>query len=59
MLRFFLFIFFSLTLFSWVDESTNKVLHTDKDIKGRIIKQVTEGFEYGEGHFTEQPFLTH
>jgi len=53
-----LFILFSLTLASCIDQSSNnKVLQTIKDHKGRIIKEETEGYEYGEGSFRRTTFF--
>jgi len=38
-------------------QSSNKILETEKDNNGRIIKQVTEGYEYGEGSFRRSTFF--
>lgn len=57
LMRFLLFILFSLALGSCIDQSSTKVLQMEKDSNGRIIKEVTEGYEYGEGSYYRTTFF--
>ena len=52
-----LFLLTSLLLSTCVNESNTRVLETQKDYKGRIVKEVSEGFEYGEGSFRRTTFF--
>ena len=52
-----LLIIITLSLNACLQKTDKKVLHVDRDDKGRILKEVSEGYLYGEGSFRRTTYF--